>query len=110
MKTKTDRPGLITFICVLAFIGVLLSFNYLLRLPLESRLPLMFVYVFASIFIRLFFLIGVWQMRRWGAVGYAIFAILEVLFLVVTGYSFIIRLIISALVIFVLAGYYYKMK
>jgi len=70
----------------------------------------MFVYVYAAAFIRIFFLIGVWQMRRWGAVGYAVFAVLEILFLVITGHSFVIRLIISVLVIFVLAGYYYKMK
>ncbi len=63
---KKIRPVLVTFICVIGFIGVILSFPSIFS-PFVKKMgdfyPALFGCLIAANFIAV---VGVWNMKRWG--------------------------------------------
>ncbi|MHB8872118.1 MAG: hypothetical protein ACYC8T_00380 [Myxococcaceae bacterium] len=98
MKT---RPTSITVICILGFIGAGLG---LLALPLilsaASQFPVWYMpYLLLSMVIGATLLVGLWKMKRWGAIGYTGFTIFNQLVLLVGGLWSVMSLIIPAIVV-----------
>ena len=108
--TKPERPILIVATCILGFVGVIITVNTLITTPADLYGNWFMPYSIASCALQLLFLAGIWMMRKWSANGYAVFAILNVALLAFIGAEFVFQLIIAAIVIFVLLGYYKRMK
>jgi hypothetical protein len=94
-----ERPTIITVICVLSFIGAALTIPVLfmggaLALP-SWYMP----YVALSAVVGLVLTIGLWKMKKWGALGYAGFAALNQVVLLASGMWSITSLIIPGIVV-----------
>lgn len=72
-----ERPTVITVICVLGFIGCAFLAIALLISASALSAGLLIWTVVSSIF-WLACLIGMWQMRKWGAIGYTILSALGI--------------------------------
>jgi len=107
---KTKRPALLNLICLLGLIGVILAINGIITANESDYGSWYKIYFGASAFLQLLFLYGIWNMRKWGANGYTVFALLNVAFLVFIGSEFVFQLIVSAVVVFGLLAYYSRMK
>jgi hypothetical protein len=95
-----QRPTAITVICVLGFIGAGVS---LLALPMilshASMFPGWYLpYLCLSAVVGLTLMVGMWKMKKWGAIGYAGFTALNQVVLLVGGLWTIGALIIPAIV------------
>ena len=79
---KSERPVLITLICILGFMGVVLSIYWITTGPEKYSEPWFIYYNMATAVLGLIFLTGIWKMRKWGANGYVVIALLNIVVLV----------------------------
>jgi hypothetical protein len=96
----TQRPTVITVICVLGFIGAGLT---LLGLPLilkaASQFPAWYLpYLLFSAVVGLAMMIGLWRMKKVAALGYVGFTALNQVILLVGGLWTPMALVIPAIV------------
>jgi hypothetical protein len=94
------RPTSITVICILGFLGALVTIPALLlarRLHLPAWYP---PYLGVSAVIGLVCMVGLWRMRKWAALTYAAFAVLNQVVLIATHQWNVLALLIPAVVVF----------
>jgi len=101
----SNRPLVITIICVLGFIGVAIGVPALLALLASGAvtgLPGWYLpYLGVTLIVGLISLIGLWQMKKWGALLYAAMFVINQCILFATGLwspgALIIPLIVTVL-------------
>jgi hypothetical protein len=108
--TKSEHPALIIMICILGVVGVILTVNSIITSTADMYGNWFLPYSIASAVLQAVFIAGIWMMRKWGANGYIVFSILNVALLAFIGAEFVFQLIIAGVVIFVLFGYYNRMR
>jgi hypothetical protein len=104
------RPTIITIVCVLGFLGVLFS------------IPLMFTeiawsigawyppYLGISVIVGAACMVGLWKMKRWAAITYTAFALVNQVVLFVGGAWNILALIIPGIVVAIVLSKYKEME
>ena len=107
---KIERPRIISVICILGFIGVVLSGYWILKAQPGDYERGDLLLTGGSSLIGLIGLIGIWRMKKWGANLYTVIAVVNIAYLFFTDKEFLSSLIISAIVIFILLSNYSKMK
>ena len=99
--TKTKRPSSITLISVFAIYGGVLLFWFIFQAGVQSfGIGNTIFYGFGGI---MFIACGVgfWLMKKWAVYLYAVFAVINFIFLLLTGSWNIMSLVIPVIVIFV---------
>lgn len=110
LETNSTRPTAITVVCVLGFIGALLTIPAIL---LSLKLPVAIWYppfLALSAIIGLVCMFGLWQMKRWAVFAYTAFVILNQIVLMTTGDWNIFALIIPGIVIAIGFKYLPRMR
>jgi len=119
-----QRPTILTVICVLGFIAISLGILSMIALIIDIStssqifpadlvnisLPnALFALLLASI--SLVSLIGIWLMRKWGAISYIIIGLVSYAHSIwMNGFSFGISHVISLVIIFFLIYYFKRMR
>jgi len=106
--SKSKRPSSITFICVLGFIGAILTVQLVFSSVAQQIGAWYPPYLGLSALIGLACMIGLWLMRKWAVYTYAGFALINQVVLLVMGRWNIMALLIPAIVVFV--GYKHLSK
>jgi hypothetical protein len=97
---KAKRPTSITVICILGFIGALISVPVVLS-PLAQQVGSWYPpYLGLSIVVGFACMIGLWMMKKWAAYTYTGFVALNQVVLLAMGVWNILALVIPAIVIF----------
>ncbi|MHC1781443.1 MAG: hypothetical protein AB9891_01550 [Anaerolineaceae bacterium] len=97
---KPKRPTSITVICIIGFIGALISIPLLFS-SFASQIGSWYPpYLALSIVIGLASMIGMWLMKKWGAYLYTGMAVVNQVILLLTGLWTIMALVIPAVVVF----------
>jgi len=97
---KAKRPISITIICVLGFVGALISFP-LVFTPIARQIGTWYPpYLGFSAIVGLACMVGLWMMKKWAAYTYTGFVVLNQFVLLATGLWTIMALLIPAIVIF----------
>src|SRR6266545_713255 len=97
---KAKRPISITIICVLGFVGALISFP-LVFTPIARQIGAWYPpYLGFSAVVGLACMVGLWMMKKWAAYTYTGFVVLNQFVLFATGLWTIMALLIPAIVIF----------
>lgn len=100
-----NRPVAITVICIIGFIGALLSIPILMRVlsaePIGGvTLPGWYApYLALSIVVGLISMIGLWMMKKWGAILYAVLFLVNQVVLFSAGLWNPLALIVPLIVI-----------
>ncbi len=112
-KAGRERPTVITVICVLGFLSVL---NQSVRAfsPFVKALGTPFqAYYIAGTLATLWACIGLWQMKKWGAILYALLAVANIIALLMAGvfnrYVVIFSAALAALIVIVCFSQFSKM-
>lgn len=109
MKALTQRPKLITTVCVLGFIWIVFSFPAVFS-PSIKKLgdwyPALFGLIVACSFIAY---IGLWHMKRWGVSLYLITFFAKQLLLIYINDISYIGIFVSSAFIVVMLSFYKKM-
>lgn len=98
-ETHSGRPTALTIICVLGFLGAILTipaFFASLRLPIGAWYP---PFLLLSGVIGLVCMIGLWKMKRWAVFTYTGFVILNQIILMITGNWSFLALLLPGIVI-----------
>lgn len=95
-KQNSERPLLITIICIIGFVGSIFILPN--ALMLMQHYPIIGVPLFISSTIGLACMIGLWKMKRWAGIVYILLAVLVQFVLILTGKWNFISFIIPALV------------
>ncbi len=112
----SNRPVAITVICVIGFIGALLSVPLLLAVLSGAvntgvALPGWYgPYLGLSIVIGLVSMIGLWMMKKWGAILYAVLFLVNQIVLFTAGLWSPFALLIPLIVIAVAFSQFSKME
>ena len=97
---KAKRPASITVICVIGFIGVLITVLLIVS-PIAQQVGSWYPpYLGFSAVIGLACMVGLWMMRKWAAYTYTGFVALNQVVLLAMGVWNIMALLIPAVVIF----------
>ena len=97
---KSGRPASITIICIIGFLGALITVPLIFTVithQVHTWYPLYLVFSFV---VRVVCLVGLWMMKKWAAYTYTGFAILNQFALFPAGRWNILDLLIPAVVIF----------
>ena len=105
---RSKRPSSITFICVLGFIGAILTVQLVFSSAARQIGSWYPPYLAFSALIGLVCMIGLWLMKKWSVYAYAGLALLNQVVLLVMGRWNIMALLIPAIVIIV--GYKHLSK
>ncbi|MEQ1782278.1 MAG: hypothetical protein ABMA14_13020 [Hyphomonadaceae bacterium] len=100
---SSKRPGAITGICMLGFLGVVALGALALMGGLDSAPPWYPPYLALSAVIGLTALVGLWRMRRWGFFLYAGLLVLSQLVLVSAG-AWSIQSLVVPLIVTIIAS------
>jgi hypothetical protein len=98
---KADRPSSITLISVMGILSGLLSFYFLLGFDIQKLGILSSAFFVLGGIVFLVCGIGFWLMKKWAVYGYAVFAMINQIVLLLTGRWTIMSLLISAIVVYV---------
>lgn len=107
------RPTVITVICVLGFVGApFIAFNLITALARPTRSPFHFYYA-GVVAVNLLAFVGIWRMRKWGVILYALTAAVNaVLLWQVWGYppgGVLVGALITAVVVVIGVSQFPKM-
>lgn len=98
-KMTKKRPGLITAICIIGFIGTLFSIPLIfsdIAKTIGSWYP---PYLAFSTIVGLVCMIGLWMMKKWGIITYTAFVGINQVVLMVMGVWNVFALIIPGIVV-----------
>jgi hypothetical protein len=104
------RPIAITIICIIGFIGALLTLPVLFSNAVSSLPPWYPALLGISGVIGLACMIGLWMMRKWAVYTYTGFAVLNQVILIATGLWNPLALLVPGIVIAVMFGYLSRMR
>lgn len=106
MIVAQKRPVLISIACILGYVGILISFPNIFS-PFIKQLGIGYPALFGTIIsLRFIALVGVWHMKKWGAVLFAlVFCSNEIMRVFINDVNYI-ELIFSALLSIVFLSYY----
>jgi hypothetical protein len=97
---KAKRPASITFICILGFIGALISAPLVFSPAVQQIGSWYPPYLGFSALVGLTCMVGLWMMKKWAAYTYTGFVILNQFLLLATGLWSIMALVIPGIVVF----------
>jgi hypothetical protein len=101
IKKKTRRPVSITVICVIGFIGALVTFPMVFS-PAAKQIGAWFPpYLLFSAVTGLVCMVGLWMMKKWAAFTYTGFVVLNQIVSFSMGVWNIMALILPAIVILI---------
>lgn len=97
------RPGLVTFVCILGFIGIPLSVIFSLLIlvaPDASAVPTLYP-IFGILFALPYLaaMILVWKMKRIGLILYTCLAIVDYLVAIIFGYFSLIQFLVFLVIL-----------
>ena len=107
---KAKRPTSITVICVIGFLGALISLPLIfspIALQIGSWYP---PYLGVSSIVGLVCMVGLWTMKKWAAYAYTGFVALNQIVLLAMGVWNVMALLIPAVVIFFALKHVSKMS
>jgi hypothetical protein len=105
-----QRPIAITIICILGFVGAVLTIP-LFFMDVMRTLPLWYPALLGvGALIGLACMIGLWMMRKWAVYTYTAFAAINQVILIATGLWNPIALIVPAIIIVVMFVYLSRMR
>jgi hypothetical protein len=97
---KAKRPTSITIICVLGFVGALVTVPVIFS-PLAQDIGDWYPpYLGLSALIGLVCMVGLWMMRKWAAYTYTGFVVLNQVVLIAMGIWTVMALVAPAIVVF----------
>jgi hypothetical protein len=100
IAVKAKRPTSITVICIIGFVGLLISIP-LIFLPTTQQLASWYpLYLAISVVIGAVCMVGLWMMKKWAAYGYTVIFVVNQFILLAAGFWNIMSLVIPAIVIF----------
>ena len=105
---EKERPALITLICILVLLGVAAAL-WNINSPFAKALGTTFQFYYAAvILIHLIALIGIWKMKKWGVILFAVIVVINAGVLwQVWHFNFVTLLIAVAVnAVFVIIGVY----
>ena len=97
---NTKRPISITIICVIGFIGVLITVPLIFSSIARQIGPWYPPYLGFSAIVGLACMVGLWMMKKWAAYTYTGFVVLNQVVLLAMGVWNVMALLIPAIVIF----------
>lgn len=106
MATIQKRPALVSIACIIGYIGIIISFPNIFS-PFIKQLGIGYPALLGSIIsLRFIALVGVWFMKKWGAVLFVIIFILnEIIRTMIDDVSYI-ELPVSAILSIIFLSYY----
>jgi len=107
---KTKRPSSITLISVFGIYNGLLSFHFIFRDGIQRLGPMNTLFFGLVGIVFLVCGIGFWLMKKWAVHIYAIFAIIDQIFMLVIGRWNIMALVFSAIVVYLGYKHFSKMS
>ncbi len=109
VQEGSKRPPAITIICVVGFIGALLSIPMFFS-PVGPSIGTWYLpYLFFSVVLQVVCMIGLWQMRKWAVYTYTTFMVLNQLVLYNFGIWNIEGMLLPVVVVFFLFRHVAKM-
>jgi hypothetical protein len=97
---KAKRPTSITVICVIGFVGALISLPLIFS-PIAQQIGSWYPpYLGFSSVVGLVCMVGLWTMKKWAAYGYTGFVALNQIVMLAMGVWNVLALLIPAVVIF----------
>lgn len=107
---EKKRPGVITAVCIIGFIGVAFTIPMIFSDFAKSTGDWYPPYLAFSAIIGLVSMIGLWKMKKWGVIVYAALVALSQIVLLATGLWNILALILPAILIAIVFSQFSKMK
>lgn len=107
IENNNKRPNLITAVCILSFIGILISVLYELKIgKIESPILL-----FVSLFLQFIGTVGLWKMKQLGALLYVGVIVTKTILLMLRLSEFnIIYIVPSIIIIIIIYNNFEKME
>ena len=103
------RPGIITAICIIGFIGAALTIPLIFSSIADSIGAWYPPYLGLSAIVGLVCTIGLWQMKKWSVITYTVFAAINQIVLMVNGVWNVFALIIPAIFIAIIFSKFKEM-
>lgn len=105
-----ERPWIITAICIMGFLGALLAIPMMSSDIAQQRGTWFPPYLAFTIVIGLICMVGLWTMKKWGIITYAVFVGINQIVLIAIGGWNIFSLIIPGIVVVIGFSKYKLMK
>lgn len=106
---EKKRPVAITVIAIIGFIGAILVIPVIFSEAAQSIGAWYPPYLGLSALIGLVCMVGLWMMKKWGVIVYALFVVINQIVLSLMGVWNIFALVIPAIVIIVGFSYFSRM-
>ena len=104
--SQSITPGLLRLLCVMGFIGALTAPFTMHKPPWTTQLGVWFwPYLVPHILLQMAALIGLWKMKRWGLMLYALSILEGLVFLQITGHLSVVGLVLFG-ILFSIPFYY----
>ena len=98
---SSKRPASITIICIIGFIGLLITIPMVFSDAAKSLGDWYPPYLAFSALVGLACMIGLWMMKRWSVIIYTIFTAINQVALFIMGFWNIFAIIIPAIVVLI---------
>ena len=109
-KEVVKRPVIITVLCIMAFLG-LIGGVFLVFMDISRSIGAWYPpYLAVCIILGLICFIGLWKMKKWSAIAYAIFVAINQVIMAVVGIWSIGALIMPLIVVVIMFWNYKYMK
>ena len=109
-RRAPERPMIITIVCVIGFIGVLFTIPLLFTDIARSVGAWYPPYAGVSVIVGAVCMVGLWKMKRWAAIAYTAFALVNQVVLILGGAWNILALIIPGIVVAIVLSKYKEME
>lgn len=104
------RPGIITAICILGFVGAVITIPLIFSSTAKSIGEWYPPYLGLSFIVGGVCMIGLWKMKKWSVITYTVFAAINQIVLLVMGAWNVLALIIPAIFIAIIFSKFKEME
>ncbi len=98
-KITKKRPGIITVICVIGFVGALFTIPFIFSDTAKMISSWYPIYVAFSVIVGLVSMVGLWMMKKWGIITYTSFVGINQVVLIIFSVWNIFAIIIPGIII-----------